>query len=117
MKTQLSILTNKVEHFNNKIFSVGGQDIVSTGGYLKDTLDLNTELIDQVSSLEDNVNVRDLFDYLTFCICQYEDIYESFEEEITSESQQRTVLLPLAYIVFCEIKIILEFITENTVNY
>merc|ERR1712110_730362 len=118
MKTQISTLTRKVENFNVKICSVGGQDVVSTGGHLKDMLDLNTELIGYLSSLTDNVNVRDLFDFLTICYCEYDHFFKDHRREITSERQQRTVLLPLAYdIVFSEIKGILDFITNNTVNY
>ena len=118
MKTQISTLTRKVENFNVKICNVGGQDVVSTGGHLKDMLDLNTELIGYLSSLTDNVNVRDLFDFLTICYCEYDHFFKDHRREITSERQQRTVLLPLAYdIVFSEIKGILDFITNNTVNY
>ena len=101
MKTQISTLTIKVENFNVKICSVGGQDVVRTGGHLKDMLDLNTELIGYLSSLTDNVNVRDLFDFLTICYCEYDHFFKDHRREITSERQQRTVLLPLAYdIVF-----------------
>ena len=118
MKTQISTLTRKVENFNVKICNVGGQDVVRTGGHLKDMLDLNTELIGYLSSLTDNVNVRDLFDFLTICYCEYDHFFKDHRREITSERQQRTVLLPLAYdIVFSEIKGILDFITNNTVNY
>ena len=92
--------------------------MISNGGYLKDMLDLNTELIGYLSSITDNVNVRDLFDFLTICYCEYDHFFKDHREEIVSNHQQRTVLLPLAYdIVFNEIKGILDFITNNTVNY
>lgn len=92
--------------------------MISDAGYLKDMLDLNTELIGYLSSLKDNVNVRDLFDFLTICYCEYDHFFKDHREQIVSNSEQRTVLLPLAYdIVFNEIKGILDFITNNTVNY
>ena len=117
-KSQISILTRKVEQFNVKICSVGGTSVISDAGYLKDMLDLNTELIGYLSSLKDNVNVRDLFDFLTICYCEYDHFFKDHREQIVSNSEQRTVLLPLAYdIVFNEIKGILDFITNNTVNY
>ena len=117
-KSQISILTRKVEQFNVKICSVGGTSVISDGGYLKDMLDLNTELIGYLSSLKDNVNVRDLFDFLTICYCEYDHFFKDHREQIVANSEQRTVLLPLAYdIVFNEIKGILDFITNNTVNY
>jgi len=117
-KNQISNLTRKVEEFNGKICSIGGSSVISNGGYLKDMLDLNTELIGYLSSITDNVNVRDLFDFLTICYCEYDHFFKDHREEIIAHHQQRTVLLPLAYdIVFNEIKGILDFITNNTVNY
>jgi len=117
-KTQIANLTRKVEEFNVKICGIGGSRKICVGGYLKDMLDLNTELIGYLSSITDNVNVRDLFDFLTICYCEYDHFFKDHREEIVSNHQQRTVLLPLAYdIVFNEIKGILDFITNNTVNY
>ena len=117
-KTQIANLTRKVEQFNVKICSIGGPGVCSGGGYLKDMLDLNTELIGYLSSITDNVNVRDLFDFLTICYCEYDHFFKDHRHQITGHHQQRTVLLPLAYdIVFNEIKGILDFITNNTVNY
>ena len=119
-KTQLSKLCRKVEDFNSKIYKVGGTSLITAGarGYLKDMLDLNSELIEYLSSLNENVNVRDLFDFLTICYCEYDHFFKDHRETIVSNSEQRTVLLPLAYdIVFNEIKGILDFITNNTVHY
>ena len=118
MKTQIANLTRKVEDFNLKICNIGGTRVVSDGGYLKDMLGLNTDLIGYLSAIKDNVNVRDLFDFLTICYCEYDHFFKDHRTEIVAQHQQRTVLLPLAYdIVFNEIKGILDFITNNTVNY
>merc|ERR1712045_719 len=66
----------KVEQLNVKICSIGGPGVCSEGGYLKDMLDLNTELIGYLSSITDNVNVRALFDFLTICYCEYDHFFK-----------------------------------------
>ena len=110
-KTLIQVLTKKVEMFNSNIERIGGS------GYLKDMLDLNTELTGYFSSLTDNVNVRDLFDFLTICFCEYDHFFSEHKEEILTKQEERTILLPLAYeITFNDIQNILDFITNNTVN-
>jgi len=85
---------------------------------LKDMLDLNTELTGYFSAITDNVNVRDLFDFLTICFYEYEHFFKENREQILLKEEERNVLLPLAHdIVFNDIKTILEFITNNTINY
>jgi len=112
-KNQIEVLTKKVEIFNSSIESIG-----SSSGYLKDMLDLNTELTGYFSAITDNVNVRDLFDFLTICFYEYEHFFKENREQILMKEEEKTVLLPIAYdIVFNDIKNILEFITNNTSNY
>ena len=92
--------------------------MTTSRNYLKDMLDLNTELIGYLNAIGDNVNVRDLSDFLTICFCEYDSFFKDHREQITANSEQRRVLLPLASdIVFNEIRRILDFITNNTVNY
>ena len=115
---QISVLTRKVEQFNGKICDIGGPEVTSSANYLKDMLDLNTELIGYLTAIGDNVNVRDLSDFLTICFCEYDSFFKDHREQITANPEQRRILLPLASdIVFNEIKRILDFITNNTVNY
>ena len=111
-KTLIEALTEKVEKFNYNIESVGkGSD------YLQDMLDLNTEITGYLGSLTDNVNVRDLFDFLTMCFCEYDHFFREHQEEILLEQEEMTVLLPLAHeITFNDIQNILDFITNNTVQ-
>ena len=117
-KSQISVLTQKVEQFNVKICDVGGPEVTTSRNYLKDMLDLNTELIGYLNAIGDNVNVRDLSDFLTICFCEYDSFFKDHREQITANSEQRRILLPLASdIVFNEIRRILDFITNNTVNY
>jgi len=112
-KNQIEVLTKKVEIFNSSIESIG-----SSSGYLKDMLELNTELTGYFSAISDNVNVRDLFDFLTICFYEYEHFFKENREQILMKEEEKTVLLPIAYdIVFNDIKNILEFITNNTSNY
>jgi hypothetical protein len=112
-KKQIELLTNKVEMFNSSIERSG-----SKSGYLKDMLDLNTELTGYFSAITDNVNVRDLFDFLTICFYEYEHFFKENREQILMKEEEKNVLLPLAQdIVFNDIKNILEFITNNTSNY
>ena len=99
-------------------------------------MDLNTELTGYFSrychqeiskcfinhsdifSLTDNVNIRDLFDFLSICFYEYEHFFKEFRSEIYLKEVERSVLLPLAYdIVYNDIKKILEFINNNTINY
>ena len=116
VKAQIRVLTDKVERFNGQICKTGGRN--ARRGYLKDMLDLNTELIGYFSAMTDNVNVRDLFDFLTICYCEYDHFYKGHRDSILASQQERTLLLPMAYdIVFNEIKSILDFISFNTVNY
>ena len=111
-KTLIEALTEKVEKFNNNIEGVGKRS-----GYLQDMLDLNTEITGYLGSLTDNVNVRDLFDFLTMCFCEYDHFFREHQEEILLEQEERTVLLPLAHeITFNDIQNILDFITKNTVQ-
>ena len=80
-------------------------------------LDLNCELIEYFGSITDNFDVRDLFDFLTMSFCEYEHFFKEHKEDILSNKEERTVLLPLAYeIIFNDIQNILDFITNNTVN-
>jgi len=112
-KNQIDVLTKKVETFNSNIEKSG-----SGSSYLKDMLDLNTELTGYFSAITDNVNVRDLFDFLTICFYEYEHFFKENREHILMKEEEKNVLLPLAYdIVFNDIKNILEFITNNTSNY
>ena len=111
-KNQIDVLTKKVEIFNSNIEKVG-----NGSGYLKDMLDLNTELTGYFSAITDNVNVQDLFDFLTICYCEYEHFFNENRDQILIKEEEKNVLFPLAYdIVFNEIKTILDFITNNTVN-
>ena len=104
-------LTKKVEKFNRLLESVGATS------YRKDMLDLNCELIEYFGSITDNFDVRDLFDFLTMSFCEYEHFFKEHKEDILSNKEERTVLLPLAYeIIFNDIQNILDFITNNTVN-
>ena len=112
-KHQIEVLTKKVEIFNSNIERSGSQS-----SYLKDMLDLNTELTGYLSAITDNVNVRDLFDFLTICFYEYEQFFKENSEQILLKEEERNVLLPLAHdIVFNDIKNILDFITNNTSNY
>ena len=112
-KNQIDQLTKKVEVFNSSI-----EKSKSGSSYLKDMLDLNTELTGYFSAITDNVNVRDLFDFLTICFYEYEHFFKENREQILLKEEERNVLLPLAHdIVFNDIKTILEFITNNTINY
>jgi len=112
-KNQIDQLTKKVEVFNSSI-----EKSKSGSTYLKDMLDLNTELTGYFSAITDNVNVRDLFDFLTICFYEYEHFFKENREQILLKEEERNVLLPLAHdIVFNDIKTILEFITNNTINY
>ena len=112
-KQQIKVLTTKVEIFNSNIERSG-----SKSSYLKDMLDLNTELTGYLSAITDNVNVRDLFDFLTICFYEYENFFKDNREQILLKEEERNILLPLAHdIVFNDIKSILEFITNNTSNY
>merc|ERR1719334_1890479 len=112
-KNQIEKLTKKVETFNSSI-----ENSDSGSAYLKDMLDLNTELTGYFSAITDNVNVRDLFDFLTICFYEYEQFFKENREKILMKEEERNVLLPLAHdIVFNDIKTILEFITNNTINY
>eukprot|EP00092_Neocalanus_flemingeri_P035289 GFUD01038394.1.p1 GENE.GFUD01038394.1~~GFUD01038394.1.p1 ORF type:complete len:145 (-),score=39.76 GFUD01038394.1:142-576(-) len=114
-KSQIEVLTKKIELFNCKIGKIG-----SRSGYLKDMLDLNTELTGYFSSVtdNDNVNARDLFDFLTLCFCEYDHFFRNNQEQIFLKKEEKNILLPIAYdIVFNDIKSILDFITNNTINY
>jgi len=112
-KKQIEVLTKKVEMFNTSI-----EKSESKSAYLKDMLDLNTELTGYFSAITDNLNVRDLFDFLTICFYEYEHFFKENREQIFMKEEERNVLLPLAQdIVFNDIKNILEFITNNTSNY
>merc|ERR1711994_1164495 len=95
-------LTMKVEKFNSLLESVGATS------YRKDMLDLNCELIEYFGSITDNFDVRDLFDFLTMSFCEYEHFFKEHKEDILSNKEERTVLLPLAYeIIFNDIQNIL----------
>ena len=112
-KHQIEVLTKKVEIFSSNIERSG-----SKSSYLKDMLDLNTELTGYFSAISDNVNVRDLFDFLTICFYEYEQFFKENSEQILLKEEERRILLPLAHdIVFNDIKNILDFITNNTSNY
>jgi len=112
-KEQIEVLTKKVELFNFSIEKTG-----SSSGYLKDMLDLNTELTEYFSAITDNVNVRDLFDFLTLCFCEYEHFFNENKDQILLKEKEKNVLLPLAHdIVFNDIRTILDFIENNTLNY
>jgi len=114
VKSRIEVLTKKVDSFNSSIERAGNAD----SPYLKDMMDLNTELTGYFSSLTDNVNIRDLFDFLSICFYEYEHFFKEFRSEIYLKEVERTVLLPLAYdIVYNDIKKILEFINNNTINY
>lgn len=113
VKTQIEVLTKKVGNFNSSI-----ERSKSNSVYLKDMMDLNTELLGYFSALTDNVNIRDLFDFLTISFYEYEHFFKENRTEIYQQDDERRVLLPLAYdIVHNDIKTILEFISNNTVNY
>eukprot|EP00092_Neocalanus_flemingeri_P106321 GFUD01136416.1.p2 GENE.GFUD01136416.1~~GFUD01136416.1.p2 ORF type:complete len:143 (+),score=37.79 GFUD01136416.1:118-546(+) len=112
-KNQIEVLIKKVEIFNSNI-----EKINSRSGYLKDMLDLNTELTGYFSAITDNVNVQDLFDFLTICFCEYDHFFKENQEQIFLNEEEKNVLLPIAYdIVFNDIKSILDFIDNNTGNY
>merc|ERR1712047_163489 len=114
VKSRIEVLTKKVDSFNSSIEKTSN----TNSPYLKDMMDLNTELTGYFSSLTDNVNIRDLFDFLSICFYEYEHFFKEFRSEIYLKEEERTVLLPLAYdIVYNDIKKILEFINNNTINY
>jgi len=114
VKKKIEVLTKKVDRFNTNIEQNGSNN----SPYLKDMMDLNTELTGYFGSLTDNVNIRDLFDFLSICFYEYEHFFKEFRAEIFLKEVERTVLLPLAYdIVYNDIKKILEFINNNTINY
>ena len=95
-KNQIEVLTKKVEMFSTNIERSG-----SRSSYLKDMLDLNTELTGYFSAITDNVNVRDLFDFLTICFYEYEHFFKENREQILMKEEERNLLLPLAHdIVF-----------------
>eukprot|EP00092_Neocalanus_flemingeri_P088259 GFUD01111497.1.p1 GENE.GFUD01111497.1~~GFUD01111497.1.p1 ORF type:complete len:145 (+),score=46.79 GFUD01111497.1:106-540(+) len=114
-KSQIEVLTKKVEIFNCSI-----EKIDSRSGYLKDMLDLNTELTGYFSSITDNdsVNARDLFDFLTLCFCEYDHFFRNNQDQIFLKKEEKNILLPIAHdIVFNDIKSLLDFITNNTISY
>ena len=78
--------------------------------------DLNLEIAEHLESLADNVDIRDLFDFLTMCFCEYDHFYKENKEEILKDPEE-TQLLPLAHeIMFYDIQNLLDFITNNTVS-
>ena len=114
MKTRTEVLTEKVCQLSRSI------EKTQTGSdYLRDMLDLNTEVTGYLGSLRDNrMNIRDLFDFLTICFYEYEHFFKEHRHEIFRRDQERTNLLPQAYdIVYNDIHKILEFINNNTLNY
>jgi len=110
-KVLTNVLIKKVEKFNYKMESLGKRT-----GYLKDMEDLNLEIAEHLESLTDNVDIRDLFDFLTMCFCEYDHFYKENKEEILKDPEE-TQLLPLAHeIMFYDIQNLLDFITNNTVS-
>ena len=110
-KVLTNVLIKKVEKFNYKMESLGKRT-----GYLKDMEDLNLEIAEHLESLADNVDIRDLFDFLTMCFCEYDHFYKENKEEILKDPEE-TQLLPLAHeIMFYDIQNLLDFITNNTVS-
>lgn len=115
VKSRIQHMIKKLSSFNNKI-----ETVKDSNGYLKDVMDLNTELMGYFSALNDNdnVNVRDLFDFLTICFYEYEDFFSKHQREIFSNDEEKNVLLPVAHdIVYTDMKSMLEFINNNTINY
>ena len=106
-----NILIKKVKKLNSKIKRIDSNSI-----FLKDMMELNMEIVEHLGSLTDTVNVRDLFDFLTMCFCEYDHLYRENKEDILLHAEERS-LLPLAHeIMFTHIQNILDFITNNTVN-
>jgi len=78
VKSRIEVLTKKVDSFNSSIEKTSN----TNSPYLKDMMDLNTELTGYFSSLTDNVNIRDLFDFLSICFYEYEHFFKEFRSEI-----------------------------------
>merc|ERR1712080_750316 len=77
VKSRIEVLTKKVDSFNSSIEKTSN----TNSPYLKDMMDLNTELTGYFSrhsflSLTDNVNIRDLFDFLSICFYEYEHFFK-----------------------------------------
>merc|ERR1712012_218169 len=114
VKSRIEVLTKKVDSFNSSIEKTSN----TNSPYLKDMMDLNTELTGYFSSLTDNINIRDLFDFLTICFYEYEHFFKDYKHAIVSDEKMKRGLLPLAQdIVYNHVRSILEFINNNTINY
>lgn len=113
IKERIQLLAKKLHQFSNTIEAHRHQSSL-----LKDVIDLNTELTGYFASLADNVNIRDLFDFLTICFYEYEHFFKDHQALILNmEGNITSDLLPLAYdIVYNHIRSILEFINNNTVE-
>lgn len=112
IKERIQLLAKKLHRFSSAIEASSQQ---STSTLLKDVIDLNTELTGYFGALADNVNIRDLFDFLTICFYEYEHFFKDHQALILGQDDLTRDLLPLAYdIVYIHIRSILEFINNNT---
>ena len=103
---KLNNLNNKIEHFSTSQLQ-----------FLKDVQDLNTELTGYFSALADNINIRDLFDFLTICFFEYEHFFKEHKNAILCDKRVADELLPLARdIVYNHVRSILEFISNNSID-
>ncbi|XP_023343643.1 uncharacterized protein LOC111713083 [Eurytemora carolleeae] len=112
VKSRINILQKKLNSLNRKIE-------ISTGAnhYLKDVIDLNTELTGYFSAVSDNINIRDLFDFLTICFYEYEHFFKENKNAIIEDESVRQHLLPIARdIVYNHVRSILDFISNNTID-
>jgi len=114
LKKRISVLNKKLNNVNKKIekYSQYNSHI-----FLKDVIDLNRELTGYFAVLTDNINIRDLFDFLTICFYEYEHFFKEHEAVIMSDESVMTDLLPYARdIVYNHVRSILEFISNNTID-
>merc|ERR1719347_178628 len=114
MKCRTEVLSEKVAKLSSSI-----EGVLGGSTYLRDMLELNTEVTGYLGSLRDNrINIRDLFDFLTICFYEYEHFFKENRQNIFRNREERTILLPLAHdILYNDIKKILDFISNNTLNY
>merc|ERR1712004_311879 len=96
VKSRIEVLTKKVDSFNSSIEKTSN----TNSPYLKDMMDLNTELTGYFSSLTDNVNIRDLFDFLSICFYEYEHFFKEFRSEIYLKVLILEIKYPIFIIIF-----------------
>jgi len=112
VKKRIHVLEKKLNSLSRQIELTG-----SPNQYLKDVQDLNTELTGYFSALADNINIRDLFDFLTICFYEYEHFFKEHKNQIVNDEQNVRDLMPMATeVVYVQIRGILDFISNNTID-